>query len=103
MYRALPAGKVLLKQLKAVRGDIVCRDGASVKINGVEAVTARLKSHDGQALPVWSGCRALGVGEILVLAPHKLSFDSRYFGPINTNQIVGVATPIITFQRHEAS
>lgn len=96
-YDVLPAGKVLLKQLKAVGGDNVCRIGASVTINGAEAATARLRSRDGQELPVWSGCRVLGADEILVLAPHPLSFDGRYFGPINAGQIIGVATPLFTF------
>ncbi|HEV7692226.1 MAG TPA: S26 family signal peptidase [Hyphomonadaceae bacterium] len=102
-YGALPAGKVLLKQLKAVRGDVVCRTGASVTINGAEAATARPRSRNGRALPAWSGCRALGAGEILVLAPHPLSFDGRYFGPIDKVQIIGVARPLLTFPHEGAS
>jgi conjugative transfer signal peptidase TraF len=100
---ALPAGKLLLKQLRAVRGDVVCRVGASITINGAEAATARLRSRDGRALPTWSGCRALGAGEILVLAPHPLSFDGRYFGPIDDAQIIGVARPLLTFPHAGAS
>ncbi|MDP3737539.1 MAG: S26 family signal peptidase [Hyphomonadaceae bacterium] len=96
-YGALPAGKVLLKQLKASRGDVVCRVGTSITVNGAAAATARLRSSEGHALPVWSGCRALSAGEILVLAPHALSFDGRYFGPIDDAQIIGVARPLLTF------
>lgn len=102
-YGVLPAGKVLLKQLRAVRGDVVCRIGASITINGAEAATARLRSHNGHALPAWSGCRALGAGEILVLAPHALSFDGRYFGPIDDAQTIGVARPLFTFPHEGAS
>ncbi len=102
-YGALPAGKVLLKQLRAVGGEVVCRTGASVTINGAEVATARLRSNDGRALPVWRGCRSLGPDEVLVLAPHPLSFDGRYLGPIDINQIIGVATPLLTFPHEGAS
>lgn len=96
-YRVLPAGKVLLKRLSAVAGDTVCRSGVSITINGAEAATARLATPDGHALPVWSGCHVLGSNEILVLAPHPRSFDGRYFGPIDAGQVIGVATPLLTF------
>lgn len=93
----LPAGKVLLKRLSAVQDDVVCRSGASITINGAEAARARLTTGDGHPLPAWSGCHVLGADEILVLAPHPLSFDGRYLGPIEARQIIGVATPLITF------
>lgn len=101
-YGALAAGKILLKQLRAIRGDAVCRIGPAITINGAEAATARLTSRDGHALPAWSGCRVLGAEEVLVLAPHPLSFDGRYFGPIDDSQIIGVATPLLTFP-HEGT
>lgn len=96
-YGVLPAGRVLLKRLSAVEGDTVCRSGVSITINGAEAATARLVTPEGHALPAWGGCRVLGAGEILVLAPHPLSFDGRYFGPIDAGQVIGVATPLLTF------
>lgn len=102
-YGALPAGKVLLKQLRAVASDVVCRSGASITINGAEVAIARLRSYDGRALPVWRECRSLGPDEVLVLAPHPLSFDGRYFGPIDINQIIGVATPLLTFPHEGGS
>lgn len=102
-YGALPNGKVLLKHLKAVRGDVVCRIGASITVNGAEVATARLRSRDGHVLPAWSGCRTLGAGEILVLAPHALSFDGRYFGPIDGGQVIGVAKPLLTFPSRQGA
>lgn len=96
-YGVLPAGKVLLKRLSAIEGDTVCRSGVSITINGAGAATARSTSRGGHRLPAWSGCRVLGAGEILVLAPHPLSFDGRYFGPIDAGQVIGVATPLLTF------
>lgn len=102
-YGALPAGKVLLKQLSAVDGDTVCRAGAAITINGAKVATARQASSTGRALPIWSGCRTLGAHEILALAPHPLSFDGRYLGPIDSRQIIGVATPLLTFPHEGAS
>lgn len=95
-HAGLPAERLLLKQLAAVSGDTVCRNQATITINGVTAATAKLYSPAGRVLPAWSGCRTLGGGEALVLGPHPSSFDSRYFGPIQDKQIVGVARPILT-------
>ena len=43
-------------------------------------------------MPVWQGCRTLRTEEVFLLADHSLSFDSRYFGPLQTQHIVGRAT-----------
>src|SRR5262245_48920946 len=43
------------------------------------------------AMPTWQGCRVLQTGEVLVLANHPASFDSRYFGPLHTASIMGRA------------
>jgi len=102
-YGVLPVGKVLLKRLSAVEGDTVCRSGVSITINGDQAATARPALRDGLALPAWRGCRVLGADDVLVLAPHPRSFDSRYFGPVDASQLIGVATPLLTFPLPEAS
>jgi conjugative transfer signal peptidase TraF len=102
-HDVLPAGRILLKQLSAAHGDIVCRTDTMVTINGARTATARLRSRDGRTLPAWSGCRALGAREVLVLAPHPSSFDGRYFGPVDTGQVIGVATPLLTFPLEEAA
>ncbi len=95
-YGVLPAGRLLLKLLAAASGDSVCRRGLSVTINGAAAATAKTRTAGGRALPVWSGCRTLGAGDVVVLTRHGGSFDSRYLGPIGADQIIGVAHPIAT-------
>jgi conjugative transfer signal peptidase TraF len=102
-HGVLPDGRILLKQLYAEHGDIVCRTRAEVTINGARTATAKLRSRDGRLLPVWAGCRSLGPSEILVLAPHPSSFDSRYFGPIDAGRVIGVATPLLTFPPEETA
>jgi conjugative transfer signal peptidase TraF len=102
-YGFLPANRLLLKQLAAVEGQTVCRDQALVTIDGAPAAVAKPVTSHGRALPAWSGCRVLAANEVLVLNPQAGSFDSRYFGPISTDQIVGVARPLITLPAKEAS
>ena len=54
-------------------------------------------SHDraGRPLPVWTGCRPLGDGQYFMFSDHvPNSFDSRYFGPIDVVDIVGVYRPL---------
>lgn len=101
-YGALPANRLLLKELAAASGKTVCRHQAVITIDGVPSATAKAATSDGRVLPSWSGCRKLGADDVLVLTPHAGSFDGRYFGPIGADQIVGVARPIITLSQEEA-
>lgn len=98
----LPAGRLLLKKLAATRGDIVCRTGAHITINGDTAAIARAATRDGTLLPVWNGCLGLGAGQILALAPHASSFDGRYLGAIDASLVIGVARPVFTLPQTEA-
>jgi len=51
---------------------------------------ALARDGHGRELPVWQGCRTLGVGEIFVMNwDVQDSLDGRYFGPIPKNSIVG--------------
>jgi len=89
-YGLMSGDKLLLKQLKATQGDLVCRSGMIITINGTQAAVARERSGDGQHLPTWTGCRVLGATQMFALAPHPYSFDSRYFGPIEAAQVTGL-------------
>ncbi|TIQ50117.1 MAG: S26 family signal peptidase, partial [Mesorhizobium sp.] len=47
--------------------------------------------------PWWNGCRALGHNEVFVLGSEKSrSFDSRYFGPVPTQNLIGRLVPLWT-------
>ncbi len=85
----LPTSAYLLKPIAAVAGDLVCRFGERVLVRGVLAGIAEDADADGNAMPFWHGCRILQTGEVFVLAGHPASFDSRYFGPLDTASIVG--------------
>lgn len=81
------SGKVpLIKRVVAVAGDRVVVDGAGVSINGTKLPNSTPKrfARDGSPLPSAVGVHALGLGQAWVVGEHLDSFDSRYFGPVNT-------------------
>jgi len=96
----LPSSVYLLKPVAAVGGDRVCRFGARVFIRGRLAAFAQRADGAGRALPVWHGCRTLETGQVFALADHPVSFDSRYFGPLDANSIAGRA---VLLWSHRAS
>jgi type IV secretory pathway protease TraF len=87
----LPAKVWLLKPVSAVSGAIVCRVGTFVFIDG--KLVARAKKFDSQQriLPLWKGCRTLKSDHVFLLARPRNSFDSRYFGSVNRDLIIGTA------------
>ena len=84
----------LVKRVAAVSGARVCRSSVEISIDGRAAATALSRDHLGRALPVWSGCRALGPGELFLLNAAHTSLDGRYFGPTLTTAVVGHAVPL---------
>jgi type IV secretory pathway protease TraF len=90
----LPPGVPLLKTVAALADDHVCRDGSIISINGVLAAEILDSDANGYALSGWSGCRKLVSGELFLLQPNPRSFDSRYFGPALSCDVIGIAKPI---------
>ncbi|WP_299008095.1 S26 family signal peptidase [uncultured Caulobacter sp.] len=87
----------LLKHVAARPGQLVCRIGAVVSVDGRPLVVARERDGQGRPLPVWWGCRTLRAGELLMLNPdHADSMDGRYFGPLPASTVLGRAIPILT-------
>lgn len=91
----LPANVPLLKTVAAVTPQRVCMQGSQVRIDGV-VVARRLKwDRQGRALPNWQACRRLVGDELFLLSnSNPASFDSRYFGPISANAVIGRAQPL---------
>ncbi|GAA4772873.1 S26 family signal peptidase [Stakelama sediminis] len=95
--RYVEAGVLLVKPIAATNGATVCRRGLSVTIDNRAVATALPHDRLGRSLPVWAGCRRLGANDLFLVAPaHKDSFDSRYFGLIESRQVVGRAVPLWT-------
>ena len=93
----LSANTPVLKPIAALAGDLVCRFGSTVTINGRFAAMARQLDRHGRTLPIWRGCRRLSVSQVFILAGHPDSFDSRYYGPLDAHRARGVAHPLFTF------
>lgn len=84
----------LLKRIAAVEGDIVGISAAGVEVNGM-----MLKNSERQTIfhprPLTPDMhRRLKAHEVLLMSPHPLSFDSRYFGPLSDDCI---CTPLEPF------
>jgi conjugative transfer signal peptidase TraF len=91
----LPANVPLIKRVFATSPSRVCIRARQVIVDG--RVVARWQPHDlaGRPLPRWNGCRALSEDELWLLSPdHPDSFDSRYFGPLRRDAVLGIAHPV---------
>ena len=88
----LPANVPLVKRVAAAAGDEVCAAGARVMVNG-RLVARRLdRDGTGRPMPWWSGCAELETGEVfLLMTDSPASFDGRYFGVTEADDIVGNA------------
>jgi conjugative transfer signal peptidase TraF len=96
--RYLPKTIPLLKQVAAVAGDRVCERQGVVRVNDV--VTARSLLHDGAGRPLsaWNECRPLRDRELFLIGlSNAASFDSRYYGPVSVESLIGVAVPLWTW------
>ncbi|WP_287180114.1 signal peptidase I, partial [Mesorhizobium sp.] len=95
--RYLPRNVPLVKRLAALPGEHVCAFNEVVIIGG-EIVARRLKTDgQGRPLPWWNECRKLGRDEVFLLGGNASgSFDSRYFGPVPIENIIGRLVPLWT-------
>lgn len=91
----LPANVPLLKTVAAMAPQRVCVQGSQVRIDG-DLVTRRLRwDRQGRALSTWQACRRLVSDELFLLSTaNPASFDSRYFGPVSADTVIGRAQPL---------
>ena len=88
----LPLDVSLLKRVGAVAPQHVCIEGGRVRIDGVTVAHVLLIDAQARPLPSWTHCRQLAEGELFLLSTtNPASFDSRYFGPIDRANVIGVA------------
>jgi len=93
--RYLALGVPLIKHVAALPGQIVCRSGRVITVNGVAAAVALDRDSRGRKLPVWQSCRTVQSDEVFLMnAAVTDSFDGRYFGPVPDSIIIGSATPL---------
>ena len=93
----LGADVPLIKHVAALPGQLVCRTGMTITIDGVTFATAKEHDRFDRPLPVWHGCQRLTDDHIFFLNPDtEASLDGRYFGPLPRDTIIGRAVPIWT-------
>lgn len=87
----------MMKRILAAKNDRVQIGPQGVTINGVPVPNSKPRLMDGarRALPHWSGNFTVQPGDVIVMGENKVSFDSRYFGPIPRQQISTVIQPIV--------
>ncbi|NKB82782.1 MAG: hypothetical protein GKS05_13320 [Nitrospirales bacterium] len=93
----LNPGATLLKIIIAGPGDEACTTNGSLVINGEVWGHIYRTDSRGNPIPLIPFCDPVPDGHVLVGTHHERSFDSRYFGPISTQMIMGNAHPLLTF------
>ena len=96
----LPVGVPVLKRVLALPGQIVCRNGLSISVDGVDVGQARERDGRERPLPVWHGCQIIADGDVFVMNWQSAdSLDGRYFGPLPASAVIGRAVPIWTDEK----
>ena len=90
----------LLKRVLAVPGDRVKVTPDGVRING-ERVRLSEPMHvdgSGRPMPRYAQDRVLTASEVMLMSDvSSVSFDGRYFGPIDLRQVEAVIEPLYTW------
>ena len=86
----LPYDYPLIKTVWAVHGDKVCYNNSSVSVPKYPDIPLLGQDVLGRDMPVRSGCIVLEAGQYMLLSPDvQTGFDSRYFGPVGIENILG--------------
>ena len=88
--RYLPPDIPLIKTVWAVSGETVCHLGDRVNVDGRPPLVVLSDDRFERPLPRLDGCYRLDSEEVfLVSTDVQTSFDSRYFGPVRRELILG--------------
>jgi len=86
----LPPKIPLIKTVWAVSGEQICHVDGQVFVQGRPALIVLKHDVLGRALPTRSGCYQLSKDEIFLISNDvQTSFDSRYFGPVKRQNLLG--------------
>jgi conjugative transfer signal peptidase TraF len=95
----LPRNAWLMKLVVALHGEIICRFGVHVFVDGKLIAQALAADKMHRPMPSWRGCRRLSLDQFFLLSRHRDSFDSRYFGTVDGALVAGTAKPILIVRR----
>lgn len=89
----LPYDYPLIKTILAISGDKVCYHKNRMSVPNWPDIPVQTQDSLGRDMPVKSGCITLTSGQFLIVSPDvQAGFDSRYFGPIERQNILGKVT-----------
>lgn len=89
-------GDRIVKRVMAAEGDRVLIKGTELWINGKHADRLWLaKSLPGKTVGDFDRDMTLKQGEFFLMGTTKESFDSRYWGAVQREAIIGYATPLL--------
>ena len=91
----LPDDGFLMKRVAALPGDRVCTAGGRFVIDESDYGLVLDKDSMGRPMPRFDFCGILEEGVVVALAGSGNSFDSRYYGPLPVDAIIGVAFPLV--------
>lgn len=88
----------LIKRVVAVAGQSVTVDD-QVAIDGEPLRSSKVRRLDGEGreMPVYAG-GIVPPGNVFLHSEFVASYDSRYFGPLPTSGILGLARQVLTFE-----
>lgn len=96
----LPYDYPLIKSVWAAEGDEVCYYKDRVSVPNRPDIDRLAQDVLGRDMPVRSGCVVLKSEEYLLISPDVQSgFDSRYFGPVGLENILGPVELMGNFDR----
>ncbi|MBT8470617.1 MAG: conjugative transfer signal peptidase TraF [Deltaproteobacteria bacterium] len=90
----------VLKFVAAVAGDVV-EIGTDTRVNGAYLQSAPpIEDRAGRPLGAYpTGRYMLRRGELWLYSPSPHSWDSRFFGPVSMDEVLGVVRPLWTWDR----
>jgi len=87
----------ILKEIAAGPGSTICEHDGGIFIGGQRRGAVAVRDRMGTLLPHWSGCIRLAHGELFAFSDRiPNSFDSRYYGPVQASDVMGVYAPVWT-------
>lgn len=89
--RYLPMNVPLVKRVAAAAGDEVCALGQEIFVNGSWIAERRIADGAGRPMPMWTGCVRLRGRQLFLLMDAPASFDGRYFGVTEGDDVIGKA------------
>jgi len=86
----LPPNIPLIKTVWAVSGEQICHENGQVLVQGQPALVVLKHDVLGRPLPSRYGCYELSKNEVFLISNNvQTSFDSRYFGPVKRENLLG--------------